>query len=68
MGYTFRRLNKLNGELRKDGKKPIDIQAADKNLSDDDIRRAAASVYAASSQLLAARGAATVEKVLEESP
>ncbi len=30
-------LQRLNGELHKDGKKPIDIRAADKNLNDDDL-------------------------------
>ncbi len=30
-------LQKLNGELQKEGKPPIDIKLADKNLTDDDL-------------------------------
>ena len=33
----YENLQRLNGELHKDGKKPIDIRAADKNLNDDDL-------------------------------
>jgi len=33
----YQNLEKLNDELKKDGKAPIQIKAADKNLSDDDL-------------------------------
>jgi membrane-bound lytic murein transglycosylase MltF len=33
----YQNLQKVNEELRKSGKKPIDIKTADKNLGDDDL-------------------------------
>ncbi len=37
LGTAYENLQKVNQSLEKEGKKPIDIQAADKNLMDDDL-------------------------------